>query len=146
LASNRTKYFARTVVFAKREDEVRLVDMHDGSATEPLEPWLGRVFLLADGSHTVQQLIDLVAGQYGATPPANLERTIDSVIERLHDSNVIALSEERVTLPYYLSLPADELDDERANQLMAEDGYQQCELPAGTLTPAKKKLNRRWPR
>lgn len=104
--------------------------MHDASATQPLEPWLGRVFLLADGSHTVQQLIDLLIGHYGGNPPPTLAKTVDSVIERLHDSKVIALSNEPVTLPYYLTLPADELDKERANRLMLEDGFEQGSLPA----------------
>ncbi len=126
MTDNRSKYFARTVLFAKREAGVMLVDMHDASVTEPLEPWLGKVLLLADGTHTVQQLIDFVGRQYGLNPPPTLDATIDSVIERLCGSKIIALSQEPVTLPYYLSLPADEQDAERANRLMAEDGFQQA--------------------
>jgi hypothetical protein len=122
---NRSQYFARTVVFAKRGGGVALVDMQDTKVTHPLEQWLGRVLLLADGSHTVQELIDFVGQQYGGSPPATLEATIDSVITRLHDSNIIAFSDEAVALPYYLALPADEQDPEKANRLMQEDGFEQ---------------------
>ncbi len=125
MTDNRSMYFARTVLFAVREAGVMLVDMHDASVTEPLEPWLGKVFLLADGTHTVRQLIDLVGRQYGQSPPRTLEATIDSVIERLCESKIVVLSQEPVTLPYYLSISADEQDPERANRLMAEDGFQQ---------------------
>jgi len=121
-------YFVRTVVYTRRGPEVLLVDMHDASTTEPLEPWLGRVYLLADGSHTVQELIDFVGRQYGGAPPANLGTTIDSVIDRLHRSKLIAFSEQPVQVPYYLSRPAEQQDPEMANRLMAEDGFEQGEL------------------
>ncbi len=122
----RSKYFARTVVYAMRDDAVVLVDLHDASATEPLEPWLGKVFLLADGSHTVQELIDFVSQQYRRNPPPSLQATIDSVIERLHESKLIAFSDEPVKLPYYLTLPADKQDPKLATRLMLEDGFQQA--------------------
>ena len=124
-STHRKKHFARTVVYTKRGDKVVLVDMHDASLTKPLEPWLGKVFLLADGSHTVQELIDFVGRSYGGNRPANLDATLDSVIERLRDSGFIRLSEGPVSLPYYLSLPADKQDPERANRLMLEDGFAQ---------------------
>ena len=115
------------MVFTKRDGKVVLVDMHDASITEVLDPWLGKVLLLADGSHTVQELIHFVGRQYGDPTPHSVPATIDSVIERLHGAKAIALSDEPVTLPYYLSLPADEQDPELANRLMAEDGFQQGE-------------------
>ena len=121
----RSKYFARTVVYAKRDGEVFLVDMHDASVTQPLDPWLGKVLLLADGSRTVKELIDYIGRTYREGPPPTLSTTLDSVIERLAETNTIAFSDEPVTLPYYLALPADEQDAERANQLMLEDGFQQ---------------------
>ncbi len=65
MTTNRSMYFSRTVLFAKREEGVMLVDMHDATVTEALDPWLGKVYLLADGSQTVQRLIDFVGRQYG---------------------------------------------------------------------------------
>ena len=58
-------------------------------------------------------------------PPRELERTIESVIERLTETDVIKLADQAVTLPYYLSLPAEKLDMEKAKQFMADDGYLQ---------------------
>ncbi len=122
--SNRSKYFARTVVYARRGKDVLLVDMHDASLSKALEPWLGRVFLLADGTHTVQELLEFVGKQYG-TPPHNFEATIDSVITRLCESKSVALFDEPVSLPYYLAMPADQQDPKLARRLMLEDGFQQ---------------------
>ncbi len=48
------------------------------------------------------------------------------MIERLSEAKLVALSAEPAALPYYLSLPVDDQDPERANRLMAEDGYQQA--------------------
>ncbi|HJN77029.1 MAG TPA: hypothetical protein QGF58_24105 [Myxococcota bacterium] len=127
MISKRSKFFARTVVYTKRDDRVLLVDMHDASTTQSLEPWLGRILLLADGSHTVQELIDFVGRQY-PSPPPNLAATIDSVIDRLCEANAIALTERPVELPYYLALPADQQDPELANRLMLEDGFQQGQV------------------
>ena len=56
-----------------------------------------------------------------------MTQTIDSVIERLHESKTIAFSDVPIELPYYLSLPTDEQDPELANRLMAEDGFQQAD-------------------
>ena len=121
---DKSQYFYRIAVFSVQEDKVSLLDANDLSAkTSPLEPWLGLVVSLADGQHTLQQLIEHLAGRYDGTPPAELERTIESVIERLTETDVIKLADQAVILPYYLSLPAEKLDMEMARQLMTDDGY-----------------------
>ncbi len=107
-----------------QEDKVSLLDVNDLSAkTPPLEPWLGVAVSLADGQHTIQQLIEHLAGRYDGAPPLELERTIESVIERLTETDVLKLTDQAVVLPYYLSLPAEKLDMEMARRLMADDGY-----------------------
>jgi hypothetical protein len=45
------------------------------------------------------------------------------VIERLVEGKIIQLSKDAVTLPYYLASPVEELDLERARNLVQEDGY-----------------------
>jgi len=103
-----------------------LVDLNDPEKeVPPLESWLGLVVSLADGQHTIQQLLDYMTDYYGGKPPANLEETITSVIKRLTENEVIKLADEARTLPYYLSRSADKLDIEMAKQAMADDGYQQ---------------------
>ena len=121
---DKSQYFYRIAVFSMQEDKVSLLDANDLSAkTSPLEPWLGLVISLADGQHTLQQLIEHLAGQYEGMPPRELERTIESVIERLTETDVIKLADQAVTLPYYLSLPAEKLDMEMAKRFMTDDGY-----------------------
>lgn len=123
---DKSKYFYRTVVFAKQGDKVMLVDLHNPKEeTPPLESWLGLVVSLADGQHTIQQLLDYLTDRYEGKPPDNFEETIESVIGRLTESEVIKLVDEAFDLPYYLSRSADKLDMGMAKQLMADDGYHQ---------------------
>jgi hypothetical protein len=123
---DKSKYFYRIAVFSMQEDKVSLLDANHLSAkTPPLEPWLGLVVSLADGQHTIKQLIEHLAGQYDGTPPRDLERTVESAIDRLTETDVIKLADQAVTLPYYLSLPVEKLDMEMVKRLMADDGYLQ---------------------
>ena len=121
---DKSKYFYRTVVFFKHGDKVSVVDLNNvNEKPVELEPWLGIVVSLADGQHTIQELLDYLSIHYQDTPPDSLEKTIDSVIKRLTDTEAVILSDTPVTLPYYLSLSAEQLDIEKARQSMAEDGY-----------------------
>ena len=123
---DKSKYFYRTVVFSKQGDKVSLVDLHNpNEETPPLEPWLGLVVSLADGKHTLQQLIEYLATHYQNQPPDELEKTLDSVIGRLSQADVVKLADDPFDLPYYLTLSADKLDIDLAKQLMADDGYGQ---------------------
>ena len=123
---DKSQYFYRIAIFSMQEEKVSLLDANDLSAkASPLEPWLGLVVSLADGQHTLQQLLEHMAGRYDGTPPPELERTIESVIERLTETGVIKLADQAVTLPYYLSLPAEKLDMDMARRFMADDGYLQ---------------------
>ncbi|KZY75109.1 hypothetical protein A3740_15940, partial [Oleiphilus sp. HI0068] len=117
-----SQFFYRIAPFSSKEGRVALVDILNIDNTTPLDDWLGLVVSLADGFHTLQQLIDHLSAQY-STPPDNLEKTIYSVVERLVESKVIELSQRVTTLPYYLSGPVDELDMERARRELAlQDG------------------------
>lgn len=122
----RSQYIYRSVVFSKKGDKVSLVDLHNPQAeSRTYEPWLGLVVSLADGQHTIQEIIDYVSRHYAESPPDGLPATIDSATERLSETGTVRLSDEPVELPYYLMHPAERLDIPRALQLMAEDGYTQ---------------------
>jgi len=123
LALNKAKYFYRILLYTIENGQVALVDKHDPDKTIPLEPWLGLVISLADGKHTIAQLIDHVESSYKGVPPAGLEKTLESAIDRLVKSQALQLADEVVTLPYYLTLPKELLDKEKAYQLMIEDGF-----------------------
>ena len=121
---DKSQYFYRNIVISKQGDKVSIVDINDPDKDAlTFEPWLGLVVALADGQHTIEQLMDYLQQQYGNHPPAELERTIESVIERLTEANTIVLTDEPVEMPYYLSLPAEQLNLDKARQMMAEDGH-----------------------
>lgn len=114
-----SQFFFRTLPYTRKDGMVALVDIFQTTNTTPLEEWLGTVVSLADGHHTIQQMIDYLASQY-SSPPEGLEKTLHSVIERLLDSDIILLSKRITTLPYYLSGPIEDLDLERARKSVQE--------------------------
>lgn len=116
------QYFYRTAIFTRKNNQVALADINQPDHTTPLDDWLGTVVSLADGHHSIAQLIDYMAGQY-PEPPANLQKTVHSVIERLLEGKIIGLSETAVTLPYYLAQPIENLDLKVAQIKIEEDGY-----------------------
>ena len=120
-----SKYFYRNVVFTRKGGKVALADIHNPEHTTEMEDWLGIVISLADGQHTLQQLIDYMASQYPASAPKELTTTIESVVERLTEGNMLKLTDEPTELPYYLSEPIELLSLEVARQKMHEDGYTQ---------------------
>lgn len=119
-----TQFFYRTAIFTRKDNQVALADIHQPETTSPLDEWMGIVVSLADGKHTIQELLDYMGSRYQQVP-ANLVETLHSVIERLHDGKIVQLSENAVDLPYYLASPIEELDIEKAIDLIREDGYSQ---------------------
>jgi hypothetical protein len=111
------------VVFASKEEKISLVDVNKpDEKTAALDSWPGLVFSLADGQHTIQQLIEYLSGQYNGTPPDELEKTVDSVIERLTKTGAVKLADKPFELPYYLLLPLEKLDYDKTKKLMIDDG------------------------
>jgi len=118
----KTKYFYRTIVFTRKGNKVALADIYHPDKTTELEEWMGIVISLADGKHTLKELVDFMGAQYQRSPEG-LEDTLTSVIERLLEGKMIKLSESEIDMPYYLASPIEHLDLERAKRLMVEDGY-----------------------
>ena len=116
------QYFYRKVVFTRKNNQISLADINQPDNISPLEDWMGTVISLADGIHTIQELIDYLKQQYEVAP-VNLEETLHSVVERLLEGELIQLSDIKVDLPYYLALPIEQLDIEKAKQLMAEEEH-----------------------
>jgi hypothetical protein len=135
---DRSQYISRCVVFSKEGDKVSLVDLYNqDTEARVYEPWLGLVVALADGQHTIGELITYASQHYAKGPPSGLDVTIESAVMRLSETGTVRLSDEPIELPYYLTLPAERLDVPRALQLMAEDGYtrEQADADLGGLTP-----------
>ena len=97
-----------------------MVDINQLDNISPMEDWMGVVVSLADGKHSIKELIDYLGQQY-PQKPENLQETVHSVIERLLEGDFIQLSDDPVELPYYLSAPIEALDVEKAKQLIAEE-------------------------
>ncbi|MDH3354554.1 MAG: hypothetical protein OEL79_05000 [Chromatiales bacterium] len=116
-------YFKRNAVYKVEENEISVVDVHENNTITPLDPWMGAVVSLADGQHTIAQLIQHMTAQYPNGAPENLLKTLESVIERLTETDVIELTLRPSILPYYLRLPMDEQDPKEATQLMINDGF-----------------------
>ncbi|MBW8185352.1 hypothetical protein [Shewanella nanhaiensis] len=119
---DKAQYFYRTVIFTRQGDQVSLVDIDNPQERTPLEGWMGIALSLADGRHTLNELIDYIGSQY-QTVPQGLADTLDSVIERLLEGKMVKLSSKPIELPYYLSEPIELLDIERARRLIGDDGY-----------------------
>ncbi|MEH6467876.1 MAG: hypothetical protein V7722_09620, partial [Porticoccus sp.] len=117
-----TQFFYRTAIFTRKDDQVALADIYQPETSSPLDEWMGIVVSLADGKHTIQELVDYMGSRYQQVP-AKLVETLHSVIERLLEGKIIQLSEDAVELPYYLASPIEELDIEKAIDLIRDDGY-----------------------
>ena len=121
----KTKYFYRTSVFSRQGQQVALANIDNPEEKTVLEPWFATVFSLADGKHSIAELLQFLTASYHGSPPNNLEKTIQSVLERLEEGGLVKKSEKPVQLPYYLEEPIEMLDLEKAKQKIAEDGYTQ---------------------
>ncbi len=116
-------YFKRNTVYKVEEDAISVVDVHENNTITPLDPWMGTVVSLADGQHTVGQLIQHMASQYPNGAPDNLVETIESVFKRLTETEVVELTLRPSILPYYLRIPMDEQDPKKATEMMINDGF-----------------------
>jgi len=119
---NKSQFFYRTVVFTRKAGIVALADIENPQESTELEEWFGVVISLADGKHTLEELTAFMRQQYKQIP-TSLEDTLESVIERLIEGKMVKLSEKAVELPYYLAAPIEQLDIEKAQKLIKEDGY-----------------------
>lgn len=116
-------YFKRNAVYRVEKDEISVVDVHENNTITPLDPWMGAVLSLADGQHTIAQLIQHMAAQYPNGAPENLTKTLESVIDRLTETDVIELTLRPSILPYYLRIPMNEQDPKKATEMMINDGF-----------------------
>ena len=116
-------YFKRNAVYKVEEDAISVVDVHENNTITPLDPWMGAVLSLADGQHTIAQLIQHMTAQYPNGAPENLTETLESIIDRLTDTDVIELTLRPSILPYYLRIPMDEQDPKKATEMMINDGF-----------------------
>ena len=117
-----SQYFYRNVILSMVDNKVSLIDIHNPEKKEQaLDPWFGLVLQYANGHRTIEVLYQDLSGKYDGSPPANLKATIHSVVDRLVDLRFIVLTKEATDLPYYLSLPYEQMDVEKAKKSLKED-------------------------
>lgn len=116
------QYFYRNSIYSKINDKVFIIDFGNPEENgQELEPWFATIFLLADGQHTLDELYLNLTQKYSNSPPESLLKTINSVVERLEGARLIVLTDKKTELPYYLSMPYEEMDLEKAKKLIEED-------------------------
>lgn len=116
------QFFYRNVIFSKSNNQVYLIDLFNPEEKKTaLEGWFGLILILADGQHTIEELVELLSTKYAGAPPPNLRETILSVLERMAESKLVMFTDIKTELPYYLSLPYEQLDVEKAKKLFTED-------------------------
>jgi len=110
------------MIYSKVANQVSIIDLENPEKNkQELEPWFGVVFQLADGQHTVEEMYNLLSKKYTGGPPPDLLRSLISVVERMAESKLIVLTDIKTELPYYLSMPYEMLDVEKAKKLLIED-------------------------
>lgn len=118
------QFFYRNAIFSKQGKSIFLIDFDNpDKKQQELEPWFGVVFQLADGQHTLEQLYQYIAMQYNGDTPQNLSDTLKSVVDRMIEGKLIVLTKEATALPYYLSMPYEMLDIEKAKKELSKDRF-----------------------
>lgn len=119
------KYFIRQSVWDWLDrDTIQIIDKN-APRMVTMDPWPQIVYLGATGRKTISQFVYEMAGKYGRsqTIPENLDLTVLDTIDRLMNEELIRLSNEQETLPYYIDLPKSKQDKEKAEKMMISDNY-----------------------
>ena len=77
-------YFKRNMVYKVEGENVSIVNVKENNTVTTLDPWMARVVLLADGQHTIEQLLQHLTGQYPDGAPENLTETVESVLNQTY--------------------------------------------------------------
>lgn len=125
--SNKDKYFSRTLQYDWLNES--MIHLFDHKSKSPrmitMDPWPQQVYLDADGTRTVKEYIEYMAGLYANNHiPDQLDKEIIEVLEDLVvDGEIVQLTDSPVTLPYYLDRPKSKQDIDKAYQMMLDDGF-----------------------
>lgn len=88
-----------------------------------MDEWPQLIFLSADGKRTVSELTSELGRHYEGGIPSGLSEQTRSLVKALADRGFIMLHDRASSLPYYLAVPIEKQDMERAKKLMEEDGF-----------------------
>jgi hypothetical protein len=117
-----SKYFIRNTRYMMMKERLMLKE-RSRAGLVTMDEWYEVVFLGADGEHTVAEFIKALGNDYPDGVPEGLADQTRQIIGELEARGYIALSDEKKTLPYYLAIPIEQQDRERAKLLMEADGF-----------------------
>jgi hypothetical protein len=118
----REKFLRRNARYDLLGDQVVVADPRQPRMVT-LDPWLERIFEMADGEHTVDQVIEYLGNGYEGGAPAGLDQQITEIVNRLADAEFVELVAEPAPLPFYLSEPVSKQDPKKAKAAMLKDGF-----------------------
>ncbi|WMJ72790.1 hypothetical protein RCC89_06385 [Cytophagaceae bacterium ABcell3] len=124
-SDTKDKYFIRLARWDWLDQNmIHVVDNH-APRMITMDPWPQLVFLEANGQRTIHEFVYEMASQYSAkeTVPEELDKTILEIIQSLVDDKLIALTNKKQSLAYYLDQPTSQQNKEKAEKAMLEDGF-----------------------
>lgn len=88
-----------------------------------MDEWPQLVFVSADGEHTVGEFVSALGKQYAGGAPAGLANQTKQIVADLSARGYIIVLDAKRRLPYYLSIPVEQQDRDKAKALMEADGF-----------------------
>ncbi len=119
------KYFVRLAQWDWLDSQMIHVFDNNQPRMITMDPWPQLIYLAADGQMTVSEYVYHMAGNYSKRQsiPEELDSTILEMIDSLLNDNLISLKDKPSVLPYYIDLPVNKQDKEKAKDLMIQDGF-----------------------
>jgi hypothetical protein len=98
--------------FEESENRLFVVDRYSPRLIT-LDPWLELLFGMADGKHSVSEMIEALKKGYESAPDGLADLVFD-VLSRLVNEKMVELRDSASELPYYLAIPVHQQDHNRA--------------------------------
>ncbi|MCI0638175.1 MAG: hypothetical protein L0Y72_25025 [Gemmataceae bacterium] len=118
----RELYFRRTARFDLLNGHIVVADPKQPRMVT-LDPWLELVFQMADGEHTIDQMIVHLGKGYEGGSPAGLDQQVLDIVNHLVAEGFVELVANSTTLPFYLTEPVSKQDAAEAKAAMLRDGF-----------------------
>lgn len=121
----KNKYFYRLAQWDWLDHENIHVTDNNAPRMITMDPWPQMIFLDSDGQKTIEEYIFELTGKYGRKQPIpeDLDNEVINLIEKLVNDKLIGLSDTKYELPYYIDLPKNKQNSDKARKLMLEDGF-----------------------
>lgn len=116
------QYFIRNTRYTVLKERLVLIE-RERAGMVTVDEWPQLVYMSADGQHTVGEFIAALGKHYSTGMPRGFDGQTRRVVHDMVSLGYIALIQAKKSLPYYLSMPIEQQDKERAKVLMEADGF-----------------------